>query len=114
MGSNEAFQIEFLSSALNDITEIISSFIMLGSKNGAIRIKEKINKAAGQISVFPFSGVTVPDDKLAGSGYRMIIIEKYLMFYRIFEDDKKVIIYRVLNGKRNYPVLMDKLETNRD
>ena len=80
MESNETFQIEFLSSALNDITEIISAFIMLGSKNGAIRMKEKINKAAQQLSVFPFSGVTVPDDKPARSGYRMIIIEKYLMF----------------------------------
>ena len=113
MESNETFQIEFLSSALNDITEIISAFIMLGSKNGAIRMKEKINKAAQQLSVFPFSGVTVPDDKLARSGYRMIIIEKYLMFYRIFEDDKKVIIYRVLNGKINYPTLLNRMESDK-
>ena len=112
MESNETFQIEFLSSALNDITEIISAFIMLGSKNGAIRMKDKINKAAQQLSVFPFSGVTVPDDKLARSGYRMIIIEKYLMFYRIFEDDKKVIIYRVLNGKINYPTLLNRMESS--
>ena len=113
MESNETFQIEFLSSALNDITEIISAFIMLGSKNGAIRMKDKINKAAQQLSVFPFSGVTVPDDKLARSGYRMIIIEKYLMFYRIFEDDKKVIIYRVLNGKINYPTLLNRMESDK-
>ena len=113
MESNETFQIEFLSSALNDITEIISAFIMLGSKNGAIHMKEKINKAVQQLSVFPFSGVTVPDDKLARSGYRMIIIEKYLMFYRIFEDDKKVIIYRVLNGKINYPTLLNRMESNK-
>ena len=86
---------------------------MLGSKNGAIRMKEKINKAAQQLSVFPFSGVTVPDDKLARSGYRMIIIEKYLMFYRIFEDDKKVIIYRVLNGKINYPPLLNRMESDK-
>ena len=113
MESNKTFQIEFLSSALNDITEIISAFIMLGSKNGAIHMKDKINKAAQQLSVFPFSGVTVPDDKLARSGYRMIIIEKYLMFYRIFEDDKKVIIYRVLNGKINYPTLLNRMESNK-
>ena len=113
MESNETFQIEFLSSALNDITEIISAFIMLGSKNGAIRMKDKINKAAQQLSVFPFSGVTVLDDKLARSGYRMIIIEKYLMFYRIFEEDKKVIIYRVLNGKINYPTLLNRMESDK-
>lgn len=39
----------------------------------------------------------------------MIVVEKYLMFYRVFEDEKKIIFYRVLNGKRNYPTLMNKL-----
>ncbi len=109
MGSNNLYQIEFLPSALHDMTEIVSSFVMLGSKAGAVRIKNKINKAVLQIANFPYSGVTVPDNKLAKSGYRMIIVEKYLMFYRVFDDEKKVVFYRVLNGTRNYPALLTKI-----
>ncbi len=103
------YQTEFLTTAVHDLTEIISSFIMLGSKKGAIRIKEKINKAVKLVAAFPYSGVVVPEEKLEKSGYRMIIIEKYLMFYRIFEDEHKVVFYRILNGARNYPALLNKV-----
>ncbi|MBE6846195.1 MAG: type II toxin-antitoxin system RelE/ParE family toxin, partial [Ruminococcus sp.] len=97
--SNE-YVLEFLPAALNDMTEIISSFVMLESKQGAIRIKDKMNKAAKQIQMLPYSGVTVPEPKISKMGFRMIVVEKYLMFYKVFEDEKKVIFYRVLNGKR--------------
>lgn len=109
MAESNEYTMEFLPVALNDITENISSFIMLESKQGAIRIQKKINKAAEQILHFPYSGVTVHDPKMAKMGFRMIVIEKYLMFYRVFEDEKKITIYRVINGKRNYPALMNKL-----
>lgn len=109
METSNEYTLEFLPLALNDITEIVSSFVMLGSKHGAIRIKNKINKDAEQIFHFPYSGVTVPDPKMAKQGFRMIVVEKYLMFYRVFEDEKKIIFYHVLNGKRNYPTLMNKL-----
>ena len=93
---------------------------MLGSKQGAVRIKDKMNKAAKQILIFPentgmkvvifhYSGMSVPDFKLSKLGFRMIVVEKYLMFYKVSEDEKKIIFYRVLNGKTNYPTLMYKL-----
>ena len=109
MAESDEYTMEFLPLALNDITEIVSSFVMLGSKQGAIRIKNKINKPAEQILHFPYSGVTVPDPKMAKMGFRMIVVEKYLMFYKVFEDEKKITFYRVINGKRNYPALMNKL-----
>lgn len=108
MAQSNSYKVEFLADALNDMTEIISSFVMLGSKQGAVRIKNKMNKAVQQISVFPYSGITISDNKLAKFEFRMIIVEKYLMFYRIFEDEHKVIFYRVLNGARNYPILLER------
>lgn len=109
MEENEKYTAEFLPDALNDMTEIISAFVMLGSKHGAVRIKKKFNKAAEQLQTFPYSGVTVPDKKLSEAGFRMIIAEDYLMLYKIFEYERKVVFYRVLNGKRNYPALMNNL-----
>lgn len=109
MKTANEYTLDFLPTALNDMTEIISSFVMLGSKQGAIRIKNKMNKAAEQILMFPFSGISVPDPKLSKLGFRMIVVEKYLMFYKVFEDEKKITFYRVLNGKTNYPALMNRL-----
>lgn len=112
MGTSNEYTLEFLPIALNDITEIVSSFVILGSKKSAIRIKDKINKAAEQIFHFPYSGVTVPDSKMAKQGFRIIVVEKYIMIYRIFEDENKIVFYRVLNGKRDYPTLMKKFEND--
>ena len=106
MEATNEYTIEFLPAALNDMTEIISTFIMLGSKQGAVRIKDKMNKAAEQILLFPYSGMSVPNPKLSK---RMIVVEKYLMFYKVFEEEKKILFYRVLNGKTNYPTLMYRL-----
>lgn len=109
METADKYTVEFLPTALNDMTEIISSFVMLGSKQGAVRIKDKMNSAAEQIMHFPYSGITVPEPKMSKVGFRMVVVEKYLMFYKIFEDGKRVIFYRVLNGRTNYPTLMQRL-----
>ena len=108
MKSKNWYKVEFLPSALNDMTEIVSSFVMLGSKAGAVRIKEKMKKAALQTAEFPYSGVAVPDEKISKMGFRMIVVEKYLMLYKVFDDECRVLFYRVLNGKRNYPTLFGK------
>ena len=109
MESKNWYKVEFLPSALNDMTEIVSSFVMLGSKTGAVRIKEQMKKAALQIAEFPYSGVAVPDEKISKMGFRMIVVEKYLMLYKVFDDECRVLFYRVLNGKRDYPHLITKL-----
>lgn len=67
-----------------------------------------------QIRIFPYSGIAVPDKKLAKNGFRMrmIVVENYLMFYMVFEDEAEVVIYRIFNGKMNYPALMRSLYDN--
>lgn len=102
------YELRFLSTALDDMTEIVSSYVMLGSRQGAVRIKNKMTKAAEQIQLFPYSGVKLPDSKLAKLGFRMIIVEKYLMIYKVLEVEKKIVFYRVLDGKRDYPTLMNR------
>lgn len=106
MEENE-YSIDYLSAAREDISRIISNFVMLGSTNGAQRIRMKIVNAGKQIQFMPYSGVTVPDDQMARNGYRMIVIEKYLMIYRVLEEGKKVVVYRILDDRTDYPRLFE-------
>lgn len=39
----------------------------------------------------------------------MLPIENYIVFYKIFEQQKEVTILRVLNAKRDYPNLFKEL-----
>lgn len=103
MERNE-YTLEFLPAALNDMSEIVGYFA-INSKKGALRIHGKMIDAAERIERHPYSGVTVPDKKLAGDGYRMAVIENYLMFYKVFENERRITVYRFINGKRDYPAL---------
>ena len=81
----EAYDVQFLETALADMSEILESFIALGSRQGAVRLQQKIIKSAGLLELFPYAGSKVSDEKLAASGFRMVVIEKYLMFYKVAE-----------------------------
>ncbi len=109
METSDKYAVQILSEAANDMTEVVSQFVMLGSVSGAVKMKEAFSRAMGQLSIFPYSGVTLPDPKLARSNFRMLIINDYLMIYRIFEDDKQVMIYRIFNGKINYSAVLRRL-----
>jgi plasmid stabilization system protein ParE len=43
----------------------------------------------------------VPEKKLREYGFRFIVIDKYLLFYKIYNDE--IFILRVLRGDRDYP-----------
>lgn len=48
----------------------------------------------------------MPDKKMSEVGFRMLTVEKYIIFYKI--DGEDVYIHRVLHGARNYPLLFEK------
>ena len=65
---------------------------------------DEIIGKANDLTVFPKRGRRVPDPKMAEVGYRMLFINPYIIFYRI--TGQSVIIYRIIHGARNYPLLL--------
>jgi len=90
----------------SDIKEIVDYFNKY-SKTGAHRIRKKIITAISRVKEQPYIGVVVSDEELSGFEFRKVIVENYLIFYRIFENENKIVIYRVLDGRRNYPSLLN-------
>ncbi|WP_442857201.1 type II toxin-antitoxin system RelE/ParE family toxin [Cellulosilyticum sp. I15G10I2] len=43
---------------------------------------------------------------LKKQGYRVIIVEKHLVFYKINEGNQTVIIYAIVDGRREYRNLL--------
>ncbi len=54
------------------------------------------------LAKFPDLGAVLPDDDypLVQRGYRFIVVQPYLVFYRVV--DKVVVIHRILHGRRDY------------
>lgn len=73
-----------------------------GDVNIALGYLDKIETAINRLQEFPKSGNIPRYSILKKQGYRVLIIEKHLVFYKINELDKTVIIYAIVDGRREY------------
>ena len=96
------YKVEFLQSAIDDLEEIVL-YIAKDSQKSAIELHDKIIESATRLEDFPTLGRMVPEKKLREYGFRFIVIDKYLLFYKIYNDE--INILRVLRGDRDYPSL---------
>ena len=72
----------------------------------AANILERLETGIMRLKEFPFSCSYVADEFLRNKGYRKLIIDNYIVFYLIDEENKQVIIMRVLYGKQKYENLL--------
>ena len=92
------YTLRYLPVAVDDLVSI-SDWIANDSPTNAAAFLEKLDRRIGDLKIHPFMGHIPRDEKLKSSGYRILVIESYLVFYVI--RDKTVQIHRVVHGSRN-------------
>lgn len=97
------YKIELLDSAWRDIDEIAAIHLNLVGVKSAQRITDKILKTIELLESNPYLGVEPKYSNIAEQGYRMLICEKYLCFYKVGADI--IEIYHIADGRRDYPAL---------
>jgi toxin ParE1/3/4 len=85
---------------LDDIYDYISRELF--NQVAAENLMDKIENCIMRLGSFPFSCSIVKDELCKQKGYRKLIINNYIAFYIVNEEEKQVIIMRVLYGKQNY------------
>jgi toxin ParE1/3/4 len=95
-------KIKYAPIAVDDMDEIFS-FISRDNVSAAENMLEKLNNQIAKLAHFPLMGSILSDEEytLISHGYRFIVAEPYLVFYRIM-DDHTIIIHRILHGRRDY------------
>ena len=90
-------------SAQNDLSNI-TSFIFLdsGDKDQALDYLSKIEKTILSLKQFPNRGSIPRYRLLVLQGYRFFVVERHLIFYKINEVSKEVIVYRIPHSKQSY------------
>ncbi len=101
---NRFLRVLVLASAQFEIEEIADLYCSLSGKASAKQITEKIYAALEQLSCFPFSGPAMRDTELRAQGYRYLVVEKYLILYRVI--DSTVTVYHIFDGRSDYPKLL--------
>ena len=62
----------------------------------------RIREAVLGLADFPTRHALVADDVLAALGYRMLVVDNYLVFYITASAEDTVTIVRVLYGRRDW------------
>ena len=97
------YQVILSSDANNDINQIVVFIVSeSGSTITALNYLDKLESSILSLNKYPERGSNPRYKILRNQGYKFIVVEKHLVFYKIKEDSKTVIIYRVLHHKSSY------------
>lgn len=77
-----------------------------GSVEIALNYLDKIEKAINRLEEFPYSGSMPRYSILRRQGYRVLIVERHLVFYKVDDQKEVVTIYAVMDGRREYKNLI--------
>jgi addiction module RelE/StbE family toxin len=90
--------LHYLPVAVDDLTSIFD-WVAGESPANAKAFIEKLDQRIGSLKIHPFLGRIPRDDKLKNSGYRVLVIKSYVVFYVV--RGRTVEVHRAVHGSRN-------------
>ncbi|UCD77793.1 MAG: type II toxin-antitoxin system RelE/ParE family toxin [Desulfobacterales bacterium] len=97
------YTIRYLKTAENDLIDIFN-YIKQDKPAAAASYLERFDDLISQLASNPFMGMVPKDGRLKKLGYRILAVDKYLVFYVV--KSKTVQIRRVVHGARQYEFLI--------
>ena len=70
--------------------------------NIAYKYLDKLEAAVMNLADFPYSGTVPRYSILKKQGYRVLIVERHLIFYKVDEEKQTVMIHAVVDGRQEY------------
>ncbi|MBQ9348345.1 MAG: type II toxin-antitoxin system RelE/ParE family toxin [Oscillibacter sp.] len=95
--------LRFRTEAESDIHDILRFYAV--ERNNPIfanRLADEIQEAVERLREYPYANPVLLSRLRIKHEYRKLLVRDYLIFYRISEPRKTVIIYRVLNARMDY------------
>ena len=101
--AEKQLDVRILDPAQGELEDIARLYCSLAGPDSARKITNGIYEALEQLSCFPLSGPTVRDAELRSLGYRFVVVDKYIVIYRLIGDT--VTVYHIFDGRSDYPTL---------
>ena len=99
-------KIKYLAEAYRDL-ESIEFYISQDNPEEGSKQVNRILDAVLRLQDFPYSGSTVPKAIMPLIEFRRIIVDNYIIFYRVIGEE--IYIYRILHGKRDCNKVFNRL-----
>lgn len=104
--SSSKYQVRLLSVAEQDLLELIS-YVASDNPDAALQLAERIETQLGNLVRHPYLGKIPNDQTLASLGYRVLVVENYLIFYKVRR--RTVLVHRIIHGARDITSLLTDL-----
>lgn len=97
ISDEKLYRIQFTPLAYEDLENVFAYiYDELQNETAAFKLMDEIEEKIMHLTTFPLMGSLANDNYLGICAYRKIIIDKYIAFYLIDDDERKVVIMRVL------------------
>ena len=85
---------------LNDLILYIADDT--GSIDTALQYLDQLETVILRLRDFPESGSTPRYSLLKRQGYRVLIAQRHLVFYKVDNDNRRIILYAIVDSRREY------------
>ncbi len=97
------YDVRYLPAAEQDLVDILD-YIARDNPDAARTFVNRVDRAIGHLAFLPRAGRLPEDARLRRLGYRVLVVEDYLVFYVVTR--RTVQIRRVIHGARRYEFLL--------
>lgn len=103
------YKVQFSGESKNDFANIIKYIkYNLQETKAATKLSNKIKESIKLLSNNPKLYSIVDDEYIKKLGLRKLIVDNYLLFYKILEEEKIVQVVRIMYGRRNWIDILNK------
>ena len=92
--------------ANDQLFDVIQYIAADAGANIALQYLNKLEAAVMNLADFPYSGTVPRYSILKKQGYRVLIVERHLIFYKVDEEKQTVMIHAVVDGRQEYKNLV--------
>ena len=96
-------KLQILPAAWEDLKGLQDYYYWKFGKQSAENVIDNILNAMDSLTLFPEMGSELPDEELNDLGFRMLVVEKQIIVYKMVSSS--IFIYSVFDGRRDYPHL---------
>ena len=86
----------------DQLTDNIMYIASNHSKDVALDYLEYLEKEVNNLSDYPFSGSVPRYQAIAKQGFRAIVCKQSIIFYKVNEERKEIVLHIIVSAKRNY------------
>ncbi len=92
------YTVRLLSIAEQDLVDLVS-YVAAENARAAAEMLDRIEARSEALQSRPFVGRVPHNAKLTALGYRVLVIDNYLVFYKV--KGNAVLVHRILHGARD-------------